>query len=65
MTERSPDGGGFSCFACGGCLSLLVIVASFVFLAVAGSDSLPQAVAVAVIVAFLVGIIALERHRRG
>jgi len=65
MSDRSPDGGGFSCFGCGGCLSLFVIVASFVFVAVAGTDWLPQAVAVAVIVAFLVGIIALERDRRG
>jgi hypothetical protein len=42
-----------------------VIVASLVFFAVAGTDWLPQAVAVAVIVAFLIGIIALERKRRG
>jgi hypothetical protein len=44
---------------------LFVIVASLVFFAVAGTDWLPQAVAVAIIVAFLVGIIALERERRG
>ena len=46
-------------------MSLIVIVASLVFFAVAGTDWLPQAVAVAVIVAFLIGIIALERERRG
>jgi hypothetical protein len=63
MADRSPDSGGFSCLGCGGCLSLFVIVASFVFFAVAGTDWLPQAVAVAVVVAFLVGIIALERDR--
>ena len=65
MSNRSPDDGGLSCLGCGGCLSLFVIVASFVFVAVAGTDWLPQAVAVAVIVAFLIGIIALERGRRG
>jgi len=65
MTDRGPDDGGLSCLACGGCLTLFVIVASLVFFAVAGTDWLPQAVAVAIIVAFLVGIIALERERRG
>jgi hypothetical protein len=65
MSDRCPDDGGLSCLGCGGCLSLLVIVASLVFFAVAGTDRLPQAVAVAVIVAFLIGIIALERKRRG
>ena len=65
MSDRAPDDGGLSCLACGGCLSLIVIVASLVFFAVAGTDWLPQAVAVAVIVAFLIGIIALERERRG
>jgi hypothetical protein len=65
MSERGPDDGGFSCLGCGGCLSLFVIVASFVFLAVAGTDWLLQAVAVAIIVAFLIGIVALERERRG
>ena len=65
MTDRGQDEGGLSCLACGGCLTLFVIVASLVFFAVAGTDWLPQAVAVAVIVAFLVGIIALERERRG
>ena len=63
MSDRSPDSGDLSCLSCGGCLSLFVIVASLVFFAVAGTDWLPQAVAVAVIVAFLVGIIALERDR--
>jgi hypothetical protein len=65
MSDRRPDDGGLSCLGCGGCLSLFVIIASLVFLAVAGADWLPQAVAVAVIVAFLIGIIALERERRG
>ena len=65
MTDRGPDEGSLSCLTCGGCLTLFVIVASLVFFAVAGTDWLPQAVAVAVIVAFLVGIIALERERRG
>jgi hypothetical protein len=65
MSDRGPDEGGLSCLGCGGCLTLFVIVASLVFFAVAGSDSLPQAIAVAIIVAFLIGIIALERERRG
>jgi CHASE2 domain-containing sensor protein len=64
MSDRRPDEGGLSCLGCGGCLTLFVIVASFVFFAVAGADWLPQAVAVAIIVAFLIGIIALERERR-
>jgi len=41
-----------------------VIVASLVFFAIAGTDWLPQAVAGAIVVAFLIGIIALERERR-
>jgi hypothetical protein len=65
MSDRNPDTGGLSCLGCGGCLSLIVIVATLVFLAVAGTEWLPQAVAVAVIVTFLIGIIALERERRG
>jgi hypothetical protein len=65
MSGRGPDDGGLSCLGCGGCLSLIVIVASLVSFAVAGTDGLPQAVAVAVIVAFLIGIITLERRRRG
>lgn len=63
MSDRSPDTGGVSCLGCGGCLTLFVIVASLVFFAIAGTDWLPQAVAAAIIVAFLVGIIALERSR--
>ncbi len=63
MSDRGPDEGGLSCLGCGGCLTLFVIVASFVFFAVAGTDWLPQAVAVAIVVAFLAGIIALERER--
>jgi hypothetical protein len=65
MSDRGQDEGGLSCLGCGGCLTLFVIVASFVSFAVAGTDWLPQAVAVAVVVAFLIGIIALERERRG
>ena len=42
-----------------------MIVASLVFFAVAGTEWLLQAVAVAIIVAFLIGIIALERERTG
>jgi hypothetical protein len=42
-----------------------VIIASLAVFAVAGTDWLLQAVAVAIIVAFLIGIIALERERRG
>ena len=63
MSDRNPGGDSFSCLGCGGCLTLFVIVASLVFFAIAGTDWLPQAVATAVIVAFLVGIIALERDR--
>jgi hypothetical protein len=63
MNDRNPGGDGFSCLGCGGCLTLFVIVASLVFFAIAGSDWLPQAIATAVVVAFLVGIIALERDR--
>ena len=63
MSDGSPGGEGFSCHGCGGCLTLFVIVASLVFFAIAGGDWLPQAVATAVIVAFLIGIIALERDR--
>jgi CHASE2 domain-containing sensor protein len=65
MNDRRPDDAGLSCLGCGGCLSLFVIVASLVFFAVAGTDWLPQAAAVAIAVAFLIGIIALERERRG
>ena len=63
MSDRGTGGQGFSCFGCGGCLTLFVIVASLVFYAIAGGDWLPQAVATAIVVAFLVGIIALERDR--
>jgi len=65
MSDRRPDDGGLSCLGCGGCLSLFAIVASIAFVAAAGTDWLPQAVAVAVVIAFLIGIIALERERRG
>lgn len=65
MSDRRPDEGGLSCLGCGGCLTLFVIVASLISFAVAGTDWLPQAVAVAIVVAFLIGIIALERERRG
>ena len=63
MSDRGSGGEGFSCFGCGGCLTLFVIVATIAFYAIAGGDWLPQAVATALIVAFLIGIIALERDR--
>ena len=63
MSDRSPGGEGFSCLGCGGCLTVFVIVASLAFFAIAGADWLPEAVATAIIVAFLIGIIALERDR--
>jgi len=63
MSERGSGGQGLSCFGCGGCLTLFVIVATIAFYAIAGGDWLPQAIATALIVAFLVGIIALERQR--
>ena len=63
MSDRSPGGEGFSCLGCGGCLTVFVIVASLAFFAIAGSDWLPEAVATAIIVAFLIAIIALERDR--
>ncbi len=65
MGDRGPNDGGLSCLGCGGCLTLFVIVASLVAFAVAGTEWLLQAVAVAIIVAFLIGITALERERRG
>jgi hypothetical protein len=40
-----------------------VIIVGFVWWAVAGTDWLPEAVMATVIVAFLVGIIFLERDR--
>jgi hypothetical protein len=64
MNDRGLDDGGLSCLGCGGCLSLFVLIASLAFLAVAGTDWLPQAIAAAIIVAFLIGIVALERERR-
>ena len=63
MSDRSPGGEGLSCLGCGGCLTLFVIVASLAFFAIAGSDWLPEAVATAALIAFLGGIIALERDR--
>ena len=63
MSDGSSGGEGFSCLGCGGCLTLFVIVASLAFFAIAGSDWLLEAVATAIIVAFLVGIIALEGNR--
>jgi hypothetical protein len=64
MNDRRANDGGLSCLGCGGCLSLFVLVASLAFFAVAGTDWLLQAIAVAIIVAFLIGIVALERERR-
>jgi hypothetical protein len=40
-----------------------VIVASVAFFAIAGGDWLPEAIATAIVIAFLAGIIALERDR--
>ena len=40
-----------------------MIVASLVVFAVAGTEWLLQAVAAAIVVAFLIGIIAMERER--
>ena len=65
MNDRRPDDGGLSCLGCGGCLALFVIITGIVVLAVGGTDWLPQAVAAAIVVAFLIGIVALERERRG
>ena len=42
---------------------MFVIAASIAFFAIAGGDWLPEAVATAIVVAFLVGIIALEGNR--
>ncbi len=63
MSEQSPADGGFSCLGCGGCLSLFIIVVGVVAYAVGGIDWMPQAVAAAVIVAFLIGFFVLERAR--
>jgi hypothetical protein len=63
MDDRSQRDGGLSCLGCGGCLTLFVIVASLVVFAVAGTEWLLQAVAAAIVVAFLIGIIAMERER--
>ena len=63
MDDRSQRDGGLSCLGCGGCLTLFVIVTSLVVFAVAGTEWLLQAVAAAIVVAFLVGIIAMERER--
>jgi len=63
MSDRNQAGDGFSCLGCGGCLTLFVIVASLVVFAVAGTEWLLQAVAAAIVVAFLIGIIAMERER--
>jgi len=41
-----------------------VLVASLAFFAVAGTDWLLQAIAVAIVVAFLIGIVALGREGR-
>jgi hypothetical protein len=64
MSDRRPDDGGLSCLGCGGCLALLVIIASLVVVGVAGAEWLPHTVAIAVVVAFLIGFVALERERR-
>ena len=64
MGDPRQSDGGLSCLGCGGCLTLFVVVASMVTFAVAGAEWLPHAVAVAVVVAFLIGFIALEKERR-
>ena len=56
--------GGLSCLGCGGCLTLFVVLASVVVFAVAGTEWLLQAVAAAIVVAFVIGIIAMERETR-
>jgi hypothetical protein len=61
--DRGQNDGGLSCLGCGGCLTLFVIVTSLVVFAVAGTEWLLQAVAVAIVVAFLIGIVAMERER--
>jgi hypothetical protein len=45
------------------CLTLFVVIASLVVFAVAGTEWLLQVVAVAIVIAFVIGIIALERDR--
>jgi NO-binding membrane sensor protein with MHYT domain len=62
MSEQSP--GGFSCLGCGGCLAVLVIGVGIAAYAIAGIDWMPPAVAAAVVVAFLIGFVALERARK-
>ena len=63
MSEHNPASGGFSCLGCGGCLSVLVIAAGVVAYAIGGIDWAPPAVAAAVVVAFLIGFVFLERQR--
>lgn len=63
MDERGRNDGGLSCLGCGGCLTLFVIIAGLVAFAVGGTDWLLRAVSVAVVVAFLIGIVAMERER--
>jgi uncharacterized protein YqhQ len=60
MSDRRPDG-SLSCLGCGGCLTLFVVVSSIVVYAIAGTDWLLQAIAAAILVAFLVGIVAMHR----
>jgi hypothetical protein len=63
MSEHSPTSGGFSCLGCGGCLSVFVIAVGVAAYAVGGIDWMPPAVAAAVVVAFLIGFLFLERER--
>jgi len=64
MDERGRNDGGLSCLGCGGCLTLFVLIASLAVFAVAGTEWLLQAVAVAIVVAFMIGVIAMERERK-
>lgn len=61
MSEQDPAGGGPSCLGCGGCLAVLVVGVGIGAYAIAGIDWMPQAVAAAVVVAVLIGFVALER----
>ena len=64
MSEQSSTGEGFSCLGCGGCLAILVLGVGIAAYAIAGIDWTPPAVAAAVVVAFLIGFVALERAGR-
>ena len=63
MDDRARNDGGFSCLGCGGCLTLFVIITGLVAFAIGGTEWLLRAAAVAIVVAFLIGVIAMERER--